>query len=427
MIAPPPAAPAAVVQTCGADCVSAVTPAEMLRLADDYRAAGRDEAADALLRALFADRDPDVRLEARFRYARSLIARRQYDAAIAQLDTILVERPSAGPVRFELARALGLAGDRARSLREFARLRSGALPPDLTREIDQVISTLRSTRTFGGSVELGIAPDSNVNSATNATTIIINGLPFVLDRSARRQSGLGVEGAGQIFWRTRLSSNVRLVVDAVARGTLYRDTDLDDGTIRLSAGPEFANRLRPSLVVARRWYLGQGYSWSYGGNVQWLRPISRRTVLDIQADVERVRVQRSDTTDGTSYAGSIGLEHALRPSLFARLSLSANRYQARSPVFASTSAGAALLIAKDFGPASLYGQAGYSYLTTDGMFLGRKRVDDRIELSGGVSLRRIRLFGASPVVRVTRVINQSTAILYDTARTRIEIAMSRPF
>ena len=53
--------------------------------------------------------------------------------------------------------------------------------------------------------------------------------------------------------------------------------------------------------------------------------------------------------------------------------------------------------------------------------------DDRIELSGGLSLRRIQLFGASPVVRLTRVINNSTAILYDTSRTRVEFALARPF
>jgi hypothetical protein len=424
---PPPPADMAVVQACGPDCVAAVTPAEMLRLADDYRAKGRIAAADALLRALFANPNADVRLEARFRYARSLIARQRYAEAIEQLDRILAERPSAGPVRFELARALELSGDHARSLREFARLRSGALPPDLAREIDRVISTLRSARPFGGSIEVGIAPDSNVNGATSASTIIINGLPFQLDPSARRKSGLGLEGAGQVYWRHPLGGDTRLVVDAIARGTVYRDPDLDDGTVQLSIGPEFGNRLRPSLLVARRWYLGRGYSWSYGGNAQWLKPISRKTVLDLGARVERVEVQRSTALDGTSYAASIALEHALRPSLFARASISANRYDARSPAFASTSAGTTFLIAKDFGPASIYAQAGYSHLATDGLFLGRKRTDDRIELSGGLSLRRIQLFGASPVVRLTRVINNSTAILYDTSRTRVEFALARPF
>ena len=412
---------------CGPDCVAAVTPAEMLRLAEDYRAAGRAAAADALLRALFADPVADVRLEARFRYARSLIERRRYAEAIEQLDRILAERPSAGPVRLQLARALELSGDHARSLREFARLQAGALPADLAREIDQVVSTLRSSRPFGGSVEVGIAPDSNVNDATGATTIVINGLPFGLDRSARRRSGLGLEGAGQLFWRVPLAGTTRLVVDAAGRGTVYRDGDLDDGNIQLSVGPEFANRLRPSVLVARRWYLGRGYSWSYGGNVQWLKPVARKTVLDLDLRLEQVAVQRSATLDGVSYAGSAALEHALRPSLFARWSVSAAHYQARSSVFATTSAGTALLLAKDFGPVSIYGQAGYSRLASEGLFLGVKRRDDRVDLSAGLSLRRIRIMGANPVVRITRIVNGSSAVLYDTARTRVEAALSRPF
>lgn len=422
---PPPGAVA--VQTCGADCVAAITPAEMLRLADDYRAQGRAAAADALLRALFANPVADVRLEARFRYARAQIAERHFAQAIEQLEQILIERPLAGPARLELARALELSGNHSRALRELARLQAGALPADLAREIDQVVSTLRSTRPFGGSVELGIAPDSNVNDATDATTIVINGLPFGLDRSARRRSGLGLEGAGQLFWRQPLGGTTRLVVDLVGRGTVYRDSDLDDGTVEASIGPEFGSRLHPALFVGRRWYLGRGYSWSYGGTAQWLHPIARKTVLDATARIERVQVERSTALDGTNSAASLAVEHALHPSLFARASISASHYQARSSAFTTTSIGTAMLLAKDFGPVTLYGQAGYAHLGAEGLFLGSKRRDERIELSGGISFRRVRIMGASPVLRATRVINGSTTILYDTARTRVEIALSRPF
>lgn len=421
--APPPALLAT--PACGSGCITAVTPAEMLRAADDFHAQGRDEAADAILRALADNPNLNLRSEARFRLAKALIARRRYAEAIAQLDRILIERPSAGPARLELARALELSGDHARSLQELARLQAGALPQDLAREIGRLVSTLRSTRPFGGSIEVGIAPDSNVNDATDATVIFVNGLPFALDRSAQRRSGLGLEAAGQLFWRRPMAGDTRLVIDLTGRGTVYRHNDLDDGNVQVSIGPEFRNRLRPSVFVSRRWYLGRAYSWSYGGNVQWLHPIARKTVLDVSGRVEHVDVQHTGVFDATNYAASAALEHAFRPSLFARLSVSANHYQARSPTFTTTSAGTALLLAKDFGRLSAYGQVGYSHLGAEGLFLGTKRRDDRVELSAGVSFRRIRIMGASPIVRVTRVINGSTTVLYDTARTRVEAALSR--
>jgi hypothetical protein len=414
------------VQACGRDCVTAVTSTELLGAADKLRTEGRDDAADVLLRGLFNDPSTDIRLEARFRYARSLRVRRRYADAIAQLDRILLERPSAAPVRVELATALELSGDHARSLREFARVQAGALPPDLAREIDQVVSTLRSSRPFGGSFEIGIAPDSNVNGATDARTIIIGGLPFELDRDARRRSGLGLGSSGQLFWRRPLAGETKLVVDATGRGVFYRDHDLNEGNLQISVGPEFADRLRPALFAARRWYLGRGYSSSYGANVQWLKPIARQTALDLSARVERVEVQRSALTDGTSYTASGAVEHAFRPTLFARVSVSANRYQARSPAFTTTSLGTGALIAKDLGRVSIYGQLAYSHLRADGLFLGERRREDRFDLGGGFSLRRFRILGASPVVRVTHVRSRSTVSLYDATRTRVEAALSRP-
>jgi hypothetical protein len=399
----------------------------MLRLADDLRSQGREAAADAVLRALFDNPDRDVRLEARFRFARAMSSRRRYAEAIEQLDHILVERPSAAPVRFELAKALELSGDHARSLREFSRLRAGALPANLAREIDQVVSTLRSRRAFGGSVELGMAPDSNVNGATGATTVLVNGLPFLLDPDARRRSGLGIEAAAQVYWRQRVSGNTQLVAEALGRGTVYRDAGLDDGVVQVGLGPEFGNRLRTSVFGSRRWYLGNGYSWSYGGTAQWLKPVSRRATLDLGGRIERIAVPRSNALNATAYTATIALERALRPTLFARASVAANRYQARSPVYSTTSIEAAVLLAKDFGPLSIYGRVGYAHLRADGLFLGAKREDNRFDLGGGVSLRRLRIWDASPIIRVTRVVNGSSAVLYDTSRTRLEVALSRPF
>lgn len=416
----------ATIRICGENCLPDLKPPAILALADVYRRQGRIDAADALLRALLNDPDRDMRLEARFRLAQGLVARRRFGDAIVQLDMILTERPDAGPVRLELARALEAIGNRQRSLREYARVQAGALPADLAREIDRAVSTLRSTKKFGGNLELGLAPDSNVNAATDAEVILINGIPFQLDESARRKSGLGLEASGQLFWRLPLSAGTRLVIDGAGQGNIYRRKGYSEGSLQLSVGPEFSNRMRPAIFGVRRWYRGTGYSWSYGANWQWLRPISRGAVLDLGVRIERMAVERSSDLDGMSYAASAALERAIRPTLFTRISIGASRYRANAPAFATTSGSVDLLVAKDFGRLSVYARGGYSRLKADGLLFGQKRLDNRFDLGGGVSLRRISIFGASPVIRISRSFNRSTSVLYDTSRTRLELALSRP-
>ncbi len=399
----------------------------MFALADMYRQQGRMEAADALLRALFDDVSPDVRLEAHFRYARALEDRGRTEEAIEQLHAILTERPDAGPVRLELARALAAAGDERRSLREFARLQAGSLPPELAREVDHVVSTLRSTRPFGGSVEVGLAPDSNVNSATRANTITIDSVPFQLEDSARRKPGLGLEVASQIFWKSSLTRTSRLVVDMIGRGSFYRHGEQNDGSLQISVGPELKNRMRPALLIVRRYYGGRGYSWSYGVNWQWLKPISRRGVLDLGVRIERVSVQRSRELDATNYTTSIAVERAIRPTLFLRIAAAAARYNAQSPAFATSTKEARFFLIKDFGELSAYASISYARLKADGRLFGQARRDNRVELSAGTSLRKITVLGASPVFRINHIMNSSTSTLYDTSRTRIEMALSKPF
>ncbi|MGG2319926.1 hypothetical protein, partial [Salmonella enterica] len=77
----------------------------------------------------------------------------------------------AQPARLELAKVLAAMGREGAARRELRAAQAGGLPPDVARAVNQFAAALRSTRPFGGSVELGFSPSTNVNRATSSPTL----------------------------------------------------------------------------------------------------------------------------------------------------------------------------------------------------------------------------------------------------------------
>ena len=64
----------------------------------------------------------------------------------------------------------------------------------------------------------GLAPDTNENAATGVCRSTIYGLPFTLDPTARKQSGVGLAGDIGGEWSPLLADNLkaRIGVDLIA-------------------------------------------------------------------------------------------------------------------------------------------------------------------------------------------------------------------
>ena len=122
-------------------------------------------------RAVARNPDPDIRNEARFRHSRILRGEKRYREAAVLLRRLLDEKPKAGPARLELAVVLQLLGDTNSALRELRAVQSAGLPPAVARLIDRYSQALRAQRPLGGSIEVSLAPDSNINRATRSDTL----------------------------------------------------------------------------------------------------------------------------------------------------------------------------------------------------------------------------------------------------------------
>src|SRR5258706_249922 len=200
---------------------------ELFDLAERARAAGRTADVETMLRALAKDPAPEIRAEARFRLGMMLADQKRYkDAAIA-FRQLLDEKPDVARVRLELARVLALMGDPDGARHEIRQAQAVGLPADIAAVVDQFASALRSTKRFGGSLEVSLAPDSNINRATSATTLDTIIAPLTLDRDARAQSGVGVKLGGQGYARLPVSPGLSLLGRASLSASLYSGHHVD--------------------------------------------------------------------------------------------------------------------------------------------------------------------------------------------------------
>lgn len=407
--------------------------ADIFRLADAAIAAERFDDAGILYRALVHDADPDMRAEARFRLGMMMADRqKRFRDAATIFRALLDEKPDAVRVRLELARVLALMGDEASARRQVRQAQSAGLPPDVAVVVDLFANALRSTKPLGGSIELALAPDSNINRATDARTLDTVIAPLNLSRDARAQSGLGLKLGGQGYARFGVGGRVALLGRVSTIANLYKASQFNDISLSVQAGPEITftrDRLRPAVGVTHRYYGGNLYARTATASLNWRHTLSRRAQFDADVSVSPTHYARNPLQDGTIYDASVTLERALTPRMGGSVTLLVNRQTARDPGYATTAGGASLVLWRDLGRTTLFGSATYRHLRADErLFLFTSiRTDNLYRVAGGATLRHITVQGFAPVLRLIWERNQSTVGIYDYRRRAFELGVTRAF
>ena len=406
---------------------------QLLGLSERMAAAGSTEQAKTILSALEQDPDPNIRNEARFRIARLLEAQGMNTGAAVLLRAVVDDAPTAVPARLELAQLLDRMGDRDGAWRQMRAVRASGLPASVARLIDRYSEALRAARPAGMSIEVALAPDSNINRATRSDTLGTVIGDFTIDQDAKAKSGTGLAISAQGYRRLGIpGTSAALLARVSGFGDLYRRSKFNDIAVDVAAGPELqlgSNRLNLEAGATMRWFGQKPYSRSARIGAAWMRPLGGRTQLDAGLSAALIDNRVNHLEDGRDFSARLSVEHALSPTMGVIGTLSGERMSARDPGYSTTGWRAGLSLWRDVGRLTLTAGGEFGRLSADerlSLFPDR-RSDRYTRLSLAATFRQLQFGGFAPVARFSMERNRSSIAFYDYKRRRMEIGFARAF
>ncbi|MGR4863054.1 surface lipoprotein assembly modifier [Caulobacter sp. LARHSG274] len=409
-----------------------LTAPQVFDLADARRASGAIDDAIALYDALSNDPESDVRAEARYRKGLMLADAGRYDEAAIAFRALLDEKPGAVAARLELARMLAALGRETDARRELRQAQAAGIPVEAAPLVEQFAAALRSPQRVGGSFELNLAPDTNINRATQARTLDTIVAPLTLSDDARAQSGLGVRTAGQVYGRIGISDRLSFVPRLSAVANLYGDERFSDVSASALVGLEWRNasdRISASFGQTYRWFAGDPYGQTDVLSVDWVHPLTNRSQLVVSASAGDATYEQNPLQDGGLYDASVSYERALSSRSGVTLTGSATRQAAADRGYATWSGGGAAGAWLEMRWGTVFTSIGARRTEADErLFLfPDRRKEWLMTARAGMTFRRIVFAGLSPTVRLNVEDNGSSVGIYDYRRLAMEFGVARAF
>lgn len=434
------AAPASVITpTCAnGQCGYRLTLPQMVALAEQLVAQKKYDEARPLVAAL---RDvPGMSVPYNFLDGLIAIETGAPKAAEHSFRTILKSNPKQTRVRLELARALMLQGKFVAADYHLRLAQNDeTLPQDIARQIANARSVIRSNRKVRFGFDFGLAPDTNINSATAAETVDVNfgayQLPLELDKTARRRSGVGMTATAYAGLRLPMNESLAMVADADVAGINYRGKDVDDYTLQFAAGPELAASEATSVslqgVTLYRWYGGEIASRQFGAKATVQHNLARDKRVAFQLDGRRNASKINSGYNGWQLAANASYEQVVAKSAIASASVYARREFMNFDAYSNKTAGVSIGIGGElpFGVnAGLSG--GISRATYDQaqvFFSTEKRKDWRYQARAYVGLRQLSFMNLSPSIEYQYARIDSNYQINRSERHRVQFKLARYF
>ena len=392
---------------------------------------GRFEDARKLLERELAARPDDS--EALFLMASIDVAGKDYDGAIALFRKILAREPDAERVRLELARAFFLKGDYDNADRQFRFARAGDIPDTVKANIDRFLSAINRLRQWKGDVSLALAPDTNQNTGTAASQVIVFGLPFTLDPNARRQSGLGVAADVNGEWSPLLWDDVKARIGGDVSRLDYSGGRFDDMTVSGYAGPQFLFSDWDFSILAtgfRRWYGNHPYISGEGGKIAAEFGITSDMVIGASLGGQDVRDYFIPLQNGPLYSAQAQAIYVLSPSRLVQFQGGFNRQEAQIAPYSYSAVWFGGGYQQDLPLGFSAGFQPSYYMTRYDAALaafGVTRQDNAVLLSFNLLNRRLDYHGFTPRLSYVFTDQHSNIPLYSYTRSQIQLGLTTLF
>jgi tetratricopeptide (TPR) repeat protein len=415
-----------------ADVANSLSSGDLLEQARHAIAHGELDAAGDLLSRVEGD-DFDLN---DFDFLRGTLAMRRgdYGTAIAAFRAILRRSPGLQRVRLDLARAYFLAGDDAAARHHFDRAAAAGLPTRVQQRVDDYLDRMKRRKRWSINVTIGIAPDSNINAATASNIVHIYGLPFHLDPSARKTSGIGISGQLGAAYHLPLTNALQLRIAGRIDEMNYSGKSFDHRTLSGSVGPRFlANKSAEVTFLVtglRRWYGGAGYSRGIGGRITTRTRLMPRLILGGSVDLYQMTYDRALSLDGPQFALGTFLTYRLDARSAIRLDVAYLREWTRSKPNRNNRYVMAAQYTRHLPwefVIDLSGSLGIVRHDAPYPAFGATRRDVTARYDIGLSNKHLDLFGFTPVISLGRDHRWSNISLFDYRRSRLEFSVRRNF
>jgi tetratricopeptide (TPR) repeat protein len=389
-----------------------------------------DEAKKLLERDLAARPDDSEDL---FLLATIAVAQKDFDTAISLYRRILVREPDAERVRLELARAFFLKGDYDNADRQFRFARAGDIDDNVKANIDRFLGAINRLREWTVNFSLALAPDTNENAATSASQVSIYGLPFTLDKSARRQSGIGVAGDIGGEWSPLLSDDLKARIGGDLTRTQYSGSQFNDMTLSGYAGPQF---LFPDWDISllgtgfQRWYANQDYLTGFGGKIVADYGITSDLLISASFGGQAVTNVFIPDQSGPLFSTQLAGTYVLSPSSLFQLQLGFNQQDARIGAYSYSGVWFGGGYSQDlpFGFSAGFQPTYFITRYDDALAaFGKTRADNAIMLAFTVLNRRFDYHGFTPRFSYVFTEQHSNIPIYSFTRNQVQIGVTSLF
>ena len=414
------------------DVVEGVSPAQLFALADARKAADHAGDAIAIYEALAKDADADIRAEARYRHGLLLADTGRYAEAAVIFRALLDEKPEVLAARLELARMLAAMGREKEARRELRQAQASGVPDEAAAMVDRFARALRSEKRLGGAFEIAVAPDSNINRATEARTLDTVIAPLTLSDDARARSGAGLRTMSQVFGRLPMTEGWSLLPRAAVQGSVYRQSQFNDVSASALLGVERrsqANRFTVSAGQTWRWFGNEPYAQTSAVALDWVRAMDTRSQLITSYSAGKAQYDANPLQDGYIHDLSAVYERALDARSGVSISASVTRQDAVDPGYATWAGGMTLGGWREMRWGTAFASAGLRHTEGDErLFLFPDKRREWLAAGRlGMTFRALTAYGFAPTVRVTLERNNSTVGIYDYRRVAADIGVSRSF
>jgi hypothetical protein len=351
---------------------------------------------------------------------------------------VLRDRPDITRARLELARVLMMDGKDAAADHHYRLAEQDAnLPPEISRTIRDARGLLRDRKTWHVNIDVGLAPDSNINNGTDTRSIDVpfggGTLPFQLDEDAKPRKGVGQFATVSTGVKLRLKDGLALLVDADGQIINQKGGDADDISALLAIGPEVTTKSGTRITVqatgVQRWFGGTSATTGGGARVSVQKNLSRGARAGVQIDSRYVTSGFGRHLDGWQHALNLSYERIIDKRMVASVVGFARREDLRAAAFSNTEVGGMIGIGGELPMGLNAGVSGMvSRATYDAPFLSlTERKDWRYSARAYLGTRAIRVMGFSPSLTYTFNKVDSTNKLYQTDRHRVQFALARYF